>query len=176
MIALLLWVLATIDSAFIGYREAAGRCALIDKRAYYRQSMIRGALFGQAAVMLVGSVTAAMLYFAPNPLQLLQDIQVVGARMLTIYIPYALILLFTFLVRATPSVDLRSITSVLIFGPLTLLRPLVVVAGALWGAWAAPGPAILVLVALIISLMLSLEWVIGKLRERGLFAWEDLAQ
>jgi hypothetical protein len=35
MIAVLLWLLATIDAAFIGYRAAAGRNALINKKNYY---------------------------------------------------------------------------------------------------------------------------------------------
>ncbi len=87
--------------------------------------------------------------------------------MLLVYIPYALILLVTFVVRAVPSVDIRSITSVLIFGPFTLIRPIVVLVGAVWGVLAAPNIITVGLTSLIVCLMLGLEPIIGGLR-----SWE----
>ena len=168
MIALLLWALATVDAAFIGYREAAGRSALVQKSAYYRRAMMRGALFGQVAVGVVGALIAVMLYLSPEPLALIRDFNEAGERMLTVYVPYALIILLAFAVRALPSVDLRSITSVLVFGPFTLIRPLVVVAGVLRGFLSAPGWHTLLLGLLILILMLGLEWMIVRLRARGM--------
>ena len=170
MIIFLLCFLAAIDSAFIGYREAAGRNALIEKSAYYRHALFRGALFGEAAVLLVGVVTAVALFISGDALGLLFDLDLVGARMLTVYVPYALILLLTFCIRALPSVDMRSITSVLIFGPFTFIRPVVVLVGAIWGVLAAPSPTMIVLVALIVCLMLGLESVLSWLRSRGLLS------
>jgi hypothetical protein len=170
MIAVLLWLLATVDSAFIGYREAAGRNALIDKRAYYRHALIRGALFGQLAVLIVGVITVIVLVSIRDAGFLFSDLELVGARMLMVYVPYALILLITFCVRAIPSVDIRSITSVLIFGPFTFIRPLVVLAGAVWGVMAAPGAITIALAVLIVTLMLGLGSVLSWLRSRGLIS------
>ena len=170
MIAVLLWLLATVDSAFIGYREAAGRNALIEKRAYYRHALIRGALFGQLAVLIVGAITAVVLVSSSNAGALFSSINLVGARMLWIYVPYALIILITFCIRALPSVDIRSITSVLIFGPFTFIRPLVVLAGAVWGVAAAPNGITIALTVLIVSLMLGLEAALTWLRSRGLIS------
>ena len=167
MIPFLLWLLATIDSAFIGYREAAGRNALIKKRAYYRHALLRGALFGQVAVLIVGITTAVVLAVSSDRRALFSEMESVGARMLSVYIPYAVIILITFGVRALPSVDIRSITSVLIFGPFTFIRPLVVLAGAVWGVMAAPKVTTVVLVLLIVGLMLGLENAIGWIRTRG---------
>lgn len=167
MIAALLWLLATIDSAFIGYREAAGRNALIDKSAYYRHALIRGAIIGQLAVLIVGVITAVALVSSSNSGALYSSIEVVGARMLTVYVPYALILLITFCIRALPSVDIRSITSVLIFGPFTFIRPLVVLAGAVWGVAGAPSVVTIGLTTVIVSLMLGLEAMLSWLRSRG---------
>jgi hypothetical protein len=169
MIAFLLWLLATIDSAFIGYREAAGRNALIDKRAYYRRALLRGALFGQLAVVTVGLVTGILLWTSADHRLLFRDLEIVGARMLTIYIPFALIILTTFLFRAIPSVDIKSITSVVIFGPLTLLRPIVVLVGAVWGVKGAPGIVTITLTALIVCFMLGLESIMVRLRSAGFF-------
>jgi hypothetical protein len=166
MIAVLLWLLATVDSAFIGYREAAGRNALIEKKAYFRHALIRGALFGQLAVLIVGVITAIALFSSSNAGALLSKMELVGARMLTVYVPYAVILLITFCIRALPSVDIRSITSVLIFGPFTFIRPLVVLVGAVWGVVAAPGAITIAITVLIVILMLGLEHALSWLRSR----------
>ena len=170
MTALLLWALATVDAAFIGYREAAGRSALINKAAYYRRAMLRGALFGQIAVGIVGAAIAITLALSTRPLELVHELQAIGSRMLIVYIPYALIILIAFAVRVAPSVDLRSITSVLIFGPFTLFRPMVIVAGVVWGFLYAPGTATLLLSLLTLSLMLGLEFILGRLRARNLIS------
>lgn len=168
MIALVLWLLATIDSALIGYREAAGRSALIDKQGYYRRALMRGALFGQLAVLIAGVATAVALVSSRDARALYSSIEVVGTRMVLVYVPYAVIILIAFCFRALPSVDTRSITSVLIFGPATLIRPLVVLAGAIWGVSAAPGAITIVLTALVVTLMLGLESALGWLRSREL--------
>ena len=166
MTALLLWLLATVDSAFIGYREAAGRNALIDKKAYYRRALIRGALFGQLAVLIAVAITVFALVSSSNAGALLSSIELIGTRMLTVYVPYALIILIAFCVRALPSVDIRSITSVLIFGPFTFMRPIVVLTGAVWGVVAAPGAMTIALTVLIVTLMLGLGPALNWLRGR----------
>jgi len=170
MTPLLLWLLATVDSAFIGYRDAAGRNALIVRTGYYRHAMIRGALLGQLAVAIVGVAAVIMLAVSPQPAALFASFERVAARMLMIYVPYALILMLTFIVRAIPSVDIRSITSVLVFGPFTLIRPFVVLAGAIWGLLAEPKPEIVFLLLLILALMLGLEPALSRLRTRGIIA------
>ena len=169
MTIFLLWLLATVDSTFIGYREAAGRSALIEKRAYFRRAMMRGAIAGQVAVAIAGGAAVAMLAASPQPARLFETFEQVASRMVMVYLPYALILTITFLVRAIPSVDIRSITSVLVFGPFTLIRPLVVLAGAIWGLLAAPTIPVALLVAVIVSLMLGMEYALGRLRARGSF-------
>ena len=166
MIAGLLWLLATVDSAFIGYREAAGRNALIKKGAYFRRALLRGALFGQLAVLIVGVITALALVSSSDAAALFSKLELIGTRMLTVYIPYALIILITFCIRAVPSVDIKSITSVLIFGPFTFIRPLIVLAGAVWGVVAAPGAITIAITVLIVSLMLGLEYILSSLRSR----------
>jgi hypothetical protein len=169
MTFLLLWLLATVDSAFIGYRDAAGRSALIDKRHYYRRALLRGAVMGQIAVAIVGAVVVEILATTTQPLWWFATFDEVATRMLMVYVPYALILIATFFVRAIPSVDIRSITSVLVFGPFTLIRPLVVLAGAIWGFLAAPTAGVALLLALVVSLMLGMEFALDRLRARGFF-------
>ena len=164
MIVFLLWLLATLDGGFTGYREAAGRNALINKRLYYRRAMIKGALFGQIAVGIAAAVILISLTVTPDRQSLLRDYDKAGARMLIFYLAYATVILIAFLVRWIPSVDIRSITSTMIFGPLTLIRPLVAVVGLVYGVLAAPRVATIVLGLVVLTMMLSLERGLGLFR------------
>src|SRR5882672_638540 len=164
MIAFLLWLLATLDAGFTGYREAAGRNALINKRLYYRRAMIKGALFGQIAVGIAAVVILTSLTVTPDRQSLLRDYDQAGARMLIFYLPYAAVILVAFLVRWIPSVDIRSITSTTIFGPLTLIRPLVAVVGLVYGVLAAPRVATIVVGLIVLTMMLGLEKVLSLCR------------
>jgi hypothetical protein len=164
MIALMLWLLATLDAAFAGYRAAAGRNALIRKRRYYRWAMIKGALFGQVAVALAACVALISLALVSDRESLLHDYESAGFRMLLVYVPFTLIILMAFLARLIRSVDIRSITSTLIFGPFTLVRPLVAIAGLAYGVLSAPRLATVVLGAFVLTLMLSLEKALTFLR------------
>lgn len=157
MIAFLLWLLATIDAAFVGYREAAGRNALIDKKKYYLKAMLRGAIFGQIAVLISLAVILILLALSNEPAQFLEDLQNAGKRMLFVYIPFALIILAAFVIRLYPSVDIKSITSTVIFGPFTLLRPIVAVAGIIYGFINAPTIPVIFLSLIVLILMLGLE-------------------
>jgi hypothetical protein len=165
MIAFCLWLLATLDAAFTGYREAAGRNALIDKRRYYRRAMLRGALFGQLAVLIAAVVVLITLTVASDRRLLISDFERAGAHMLWVYLPYAGIILIAFAIRLFPSVDIRSITSTIVFGPLTLVRPLVAIGGVAYGIVAAPRIATVVLGLLILSMMLSLERAMSTARK-----------
>jgi len=161
MTPVLLALLAIVDSAFCGYRAAAGRSALIDKQDYYARAMRRGSAWGLAAVGIAGLAAAWALETRSDSRGLLRDLLRVGDRMLQVYVPYALILGLAFLARALPSVDVRSLTSTLVFGPLTLLRVPVVTVGVGWGVLAAPGSTVLALAALVLMLMLGMEPALG---------------
>lgn len=167
MIFVLLWLLATVDTAFIGYREAAGRSALIGKRSYYRRAMIRGALFGQLAVVLAGMAAAAVIVLSSEPRARLDEFQQAARCMAVVFVPYATVLFAAFAIRSIPSVDIRSITSVVIFGPFTLIRPLIVALGVTWGFACSPSFATGVLGTLVLVMMLSLERVLSALRKKG---------
>ena len=158
MIPVLLYGLATLDAAFCGYRAAAGRNALIDKRAYYRRALWRGILAGQAAVLVAGAALALAQASGATWHELMR----IGERMVAVYVPYALVLLAAFALRTLPSVDVRSLTSTLVFGPFTLLRPLVVVTGLVWGLAAAPRPALILVGTLVAFMMLTLEAMLGR--------------
>ena len=165
-VAAALYFLATLDSAFVGYREAAGRSALIRKGAYFARAMLRGALWGQAAVALALAVLVLLFLRADDRVEFLHALNVAGGKMLAVYVPYAAVVLAAFAVRAAPSVDVRSMTSTLVFGPFQFVRPLVVVAGVVWGLFAARRADVTALGLVVIAEMLLLDRWLGHLRAR----------
>lgn len=165
-VAASVYVLATLDSAFVGYREAAGRSALIRKGAYYARAMLRGALWGQAAVALALALLASLFLRAEDRAAFVHSLAEAGRRMLLVYVPYAFVVLAAFAVRAVPSVDVRSLTSTLVFGPFQFVRPLVVVAGVVWGLTAARRADVTALGLFVIAEMLLLDRWLGHLRAR----------
>jgi hypothetical protein len=156
-----LYVLATIDSIAAGYSAAAGRSALILKGPHYRKSMLRGFLLGQIAAAISLSLVFAFMNAAPDRAAFRADVVRVWARMLQIYLPFALVILTAFAFRLIPSVDVRCLTSTLVFGPLAGIRPLVGIVGLVWGLLAAPRPEIVAGGTALLILWLSLEAVLG---------------
>jgi hypothetical protein len=156
-----LYVLATIDSLASGYAAAAGRSALIRKGPHYRTAVWRGFVLGQIASAISLSLVLAALSIAPDPAALRADLVRVWIRMLQIYLPFAVVILSAFAFRLIPSVDVRCMTSTLVFGPLSGIRPLVGIAGLVWGLLAAPRPLIVAGGSAILLMWLALEWVLG---------------
>jgi hypothetical protein len=156
-----LYVLATIDSLASGYAAAAGRSALIRKGPHYGAALTWGFVAGQIAAAISLTLVLAAVRFAPDPDAFRADLRQVWMRMLQIYLPFALTILTAFAFRLIPSVDVRCLTSTLVFGPLAGIRPLVGIAGLVWGVWAAPRPEILLGGAAILALWLSVERILG---------------
>ena len=156
-----LYLLATIDATVSGYSAAAGRSALIRKGPYYRKAMTRGYVAGQIAAALSFTLVLLALRTSSDPDALRAELGRVWVRMLQIYLPFALLILAAFGFRLVPSVDVRCLTSTLVFGPLAGIRPLVGIAGLAWGVWAVPRPEIVVGGAAILTTWLSIEWILG---------------
>ena len=173
-VALALYALATVDASFCGYRAAAGRSALIGKRRYYQHAMLRGALWGQVAIAAAAGALLTFVLTSSEPTEAWHKLNAAGRRMLVVYFPYAGLILVAFAARAVPSVDVRSLTSTLVFGPMTLLRPFVAVAGMGWAIAASHDPLLGAIGIGVLALMLSMETLLGQ-RYRGT-AWDATAR
>lgn len=162
-LALIVWALGATDVAMTGWRSAAGRSGLIDKRAYYRRALLRGLVYGHAVLIpaaLLMAITLRELDVPPDA------VNRAVLHMLAVYLPYALVMAITTAFRLVPSVDVRSLTSVLIFGPLSFVRPVVAVVGV-YAAFRALPDLILLAVALVgVAGVLSLEAYLRTLPAR----------
>lgn len=167
MTLLVLYLLALLDGLLCGLRASMGRCPLIRKRGYYARSLFRGIVGGQiiSTVALAALIAAAV--FSTHRDVLRADLELAAGRMLRIFVPYAALVMFNLALRLLPSTDIRSATSVLMLGPLTAIRPLVMIAGVLYGISKSSLSETRLLGLFILALMLSLEFVLNRRAARA---------
>jgi hypothetical protein len=149
-----LYVLAALDAMFSGICAASGRNALIHKRDYWARAMLYGFAWGQAACLTALLILVVAVASADDRQRAIAEMVSVGRRMAAVYAGYAVVVLLTFVARAIPSVDVRSVSSIVGFGPLTLLRPAVILAGLARGLALWPSPAVAIAATLIAGMMI----------------------
>jgi len=170
MTLLALYLLATMDGAFCGFRTCMGRQPLIYKTRYYVKGVLRGILASQIASWLSLLALLAAMGLSSDRTLLRSDLEAAAARMLLVFLPYTALVVSNVMLRLVPSTDLRSATSVLFLGPLTFLRPFVMIAGVLFGIWSAQLRATVFLGLFVLVLMLSIEFALnlynGEIQEK----------
>ncbi len=166
MILFILYILALLDGVLCGFRTGAGRCALIYSQRFYLRSMLRGFMVAQAASVVALGALLMTIAASHNGAVLIADLEKAAARMVAVFTVYAAVVLFNLALRLAPSVDIRSATSVLVLGPLTALRPVVMVAGTVYGIWASTLLATKLLGAFVLALMLNSEWLLNRMNDR----------
>jgi hypothetical protein len=161
-----LYLLATLDGALCGFRAFAGRSALIYKRKYYARAMLCGALAAQIASFLSLLVLLMTVAVSSHRAELRGDLESAAGRMLSVFLPYAAAVLINIALRALPSTDIRASTSVMVLGPLTGLRPFVMIAGVAYGIWSAHLLETRLLGIFVLAVMLSLETFLDRTASR----------
>ena len=164
-VAVLLATLAILDCALAGFRAAAGRNGSLDKRRYYRAAMLRGALVGcvLVAVFAIAARVSGAWHAA-----------ITAARTLVwIYGTYATLVLTALAFYFAPTGPYRVLTSVIVFGPLTLIRRGVIAAGMAVVAVQTSSLAVAVLAVLAGAAMGAVEPVLGRTYGRQ---WEALRE
>jgi hypothetical protein len=141
VIAALMVLAAIVDLAFCGYRAAAGRNARIDKTRYYLRALGAGAAVGAAVSLALAAVTLAVLAVDP----IYPELVAIGARMLIVLGAYSALVLSAIAVYVLAEHELRTLATVAILGPFTLIRPAVVAGAALAGIWPSRSPAAIAL-------------------------------
>lgn len=173
--------LAVLDATFAGFRAAAGRSGLIDKRAYLSRALGVGAAAGLVEVALLAALTAATLALSSDPAGDYAELVRIGARMLVPFGAYAALVLLALGVYGVARHEVRTLATVAILGPFTLLRPALIVGAALfgvggWGEGAGPGRAAPLALTCIASLAVLGTGVLldrhygGRLRLRAIMS------
>ena len=162
MTLLLLYLLALLDGVLCGLRTAMGRDARIRKRWYYLRASLRGLVGAQIVSTVALAALLIALLVSRDYVELRGDLEGAAARMLRIFLPYAAFVLGSLTLRGIPSTDIRSASSVFLLGPLTAIRPLVMMAGVAYGIWDSRLAGTRTLGLIILALMLSLEFALNR--------------
>jgi hypothetical protein len=162
MTLLILYLLALLDGVLCGLRAAMGRNALIGKTWYYVRATIRGLIGAQIVATLALGALIIVALISPNLAELRLDLESAAERMLRIFLPYAALVLGSLAMRGIPSTDIRSATSVFLLGPLTAIRPAMMVAGVGYGILGSWLVETRVLGVIILALMLFLEYFLNR--------------
>jgi hypothetical protein len=162
MTLLPLYFLALLDGVLCGLRTSMGRNARIGKFWYYTRATIRGLVGAQMVSTMALGALLLVAVLSPNSAELRTDLQESAGRMLRIFLPYAAFVLGSLALRAIPSTDLRSASSVIFLGPLTAMRPLVMIAGVAYGISRSRLWETRALGLTILALMLSLEYALNR--------------
>lgn len=162
MTLLILYLLALLDGVLCGLRTAMGRHPLIRKTWYYLRATLRGLIWAQVASTLALCALLFVALISPHRGELRTDLEISAGRMLHIFLPYAALVLGSLALRGVPSVDIRSATSVFLLGPLTALRPVVMIVGVGYGILESRLAETRALGLIILGLMLSLEFFLNR--------------
>ncbi|MFT3841154.1 MAG: hypothetical protein QM723_29450 [Myxococcaceae bacterium] len=158
----LLWTLAVVDGGFAGFRSAAGRDGHIFKEAYFRSAIRRGLRYGFLVTVLAGLLIGVAAFASPSPQARVDELQPGAQVMLWVLGGYATLVLLALGIWSTAEADLRTLASVIILGPFTLIRPLVIVGAAGWAAYVAPNVVAAGLAVAVCVLQLSVEPLLNR--------------
>ncbi|GCD18685.1 hypothetical protein CTKZ_02470 [Cellulomonas algicola] len=154
-----LLVLALLDGAFSGFRSAHGR----DGRVHLPRARLRSQLHGAAAtaVVLGPVVLGASLDVVARPSALDAYVRA-GIAMLTVYVPYAVVVLLAVGAYALLDWRHRFLATAVVLGPGTFLRPAVAIAGGVLAVRAAADGRVAVLAAASVVAVLVVEPLLDR--------------
>jgi hypothetical protein len=116
-----------MDLSFVGFRAGAGRDGRIDKRDYYTRAMLFGAGAGVAVAALMGLLTLVVMWQLDEPFALFAEMNAIGRRMAIVFGAYSALVVAALLVYSVSRHEVRTLSTVTILGPFTLMRPWIVV-------------------------------------------------
>jgi hypothetical protein len=161
-------VLLTADGAFCGLRAVVGRTGRLRHGPLVARAMALGGSLGLLAglaLLLLGVGALGWPPSRPGALAVALSTLVRG------YGTLATLILLGYLLRLVPSIDVRALASLLLFGPITLLRPVVIVGVAALAMALSADLLVSLLVALAAATGLLLGTLLDRWVPRVLGAW-----
>jgi hypothetical protein len=162
LIAVVLAVLAMFDLMLAGFRSAAGREGRLAKAAYFRAAVARGAWFAFAIVGAHIALAAVLVLTAPSPSTTWLELVAAGAVATYVLGAFATLTLLALLLWLSPIVEYRLLASILVLGPLTLVRPFVILGALLAACFVTHEPRVWIVAASAGTCMLAMEHVLAR--------------
>lgn len=159
MTAAWLYLLAVTDWGFAGFRHAAGRDGRIFKARYYGRAVLVALAIAQVPLGAVAAVVVALVAWGPTDFA---GMNAAATPMVWVYGAYATIVLSAFVPYLSGNTELRTLATVSVFGPLTMLRPAAIVAGAAVTVWATPTWPVAIAAAAAALVNVSAERILAR--------------
>ena len=167
LLCLAIGALVLLDGGFAGYRARAGRYARIRRLQHDLRAVRRGVLVAAGAVALAALIAIVLAAVRPGSGELLDsEARTAASRILWVAGCYSMLVIAAFGPFLSGSPDARSLTTVVLFGPLTLIRPLMIIGACVAAAWGHRA-AIVLAVAAGGALVLAQDVVLDRLGRRG---------
>jgi len=123
---IVLALIAMTDAAFSGFRASCGRTGLVNRGRLDAIAASRGVFVLAVAEAILIVVLA---FGKPSSSGLPEQFDRAGRAMLSVYIPFAVVIILGLLAYFTLSWRRRFLAVAVLLGPLTLLRPLIAIGG-----------------------------------------------
>jgi hypothetical protein len=162
IVVLQIAVLALVDVLLSAFRAAAGRDGRIAKEPYYRTAIGRGAVAGACLVAANAAIAGVLVALAPEPRAAWEALVEAGSRAVAVFAIFATLTLIAILFWFAPQRELRIVPTLLVLGPLTLLRPLVIAGGLVYAALGARDWRVWTVAVVAGVSMLGIEWLLGR--------------
>jgi hypothetical protein len=154
-----LLTIAALDGAFAGFRASVGRTGLIRHRTQDRQAARSGLNLLVTLLLPAAAVVAVDLLAHPARVATYRH---AGHAMLEVCLPYGLLVLLALAGYLTLSWRRRFLASALLLGPLTLIRPLVAIAGGAAACWTTHDVTVTLVALLATCAVLLVESLTGR--------------
>jgi hypothetical protein len=152
-------VLGMLDGVFAGFRASLGRTGLVRHGAHDLVAARRGVVLVAVLLAPVVVLGTADVLLRPGRVAVYRD---AGVGMLAVYAPYAALVLLALAGYLTLGWRSRFLASALLLGPLTLVRPAVVLAGVVVAAVGTRDGVATALVLGAAAAVLAVEPVAGR--------------
>ena len=154
--------LALFDVLLSGFRAAAGRDGRIAKPPYYRAALPRSLAAGVVVVGGNAALVAALVATSAEPAAAWDELLRAGARCVDVFGVFATATLIALLFWFAPIRELRIVPTLVVLGPLTLVRPLVIAGGLGYAVAGEPGWRVGLVALAAGASMLAVERVVGR--------------
>ena len=158
---LALAILFLLDCGLAGFRVAVGRDGRIVKRDYYLAAIKRGVCLTLLGLGLGAAWLATYLSVFPESAASFYH---AGEWAAFVYGAYAVAVLLALIVYAVGGVEIRTLATVILLGPFTAIRPVVIVLGAMVGCFNVPGAPSFLGAAYAVALGLLAEPLLNRWR------------
>lgn len=139
LVAASLVSLCVVDASLTGYRAVLGRSAFIHRTSLDRRAVLVGAMAGAVVVLALAAWFGGLLLVVDDGRATMDALTAAGLRMLAVYAGLALTTTVALAVAFVAPPRWVTLSMIAILGPLTLLRPLVLAAGAAAAAASGAG-------------------------------------